>query len=163
MRSTRTTGTPAALMASSASGAASIQAPLMIRPSTFWLSRSSTLAVSLAASPSASVEMHGDVRKGLGLILDGRVHADEIGAAERQIDDADLDRPSAAAGRGAEAGSGQRERAGGDELAEIASCFSPLLVACPPQAGRTAAIPVQVFFRLASTATRMIRPFRNCW
>ena len=51
-----TIGTPAWLIASSAAGAASIQAPEMMKTLTFWLSRSSTSEVSLATSPLASVD-----------------------------------------------------------------------------------------------------------
>ncbi len=46
-----TIGVPAWLMASSAAGAASIQAAEMMNTLTFWLSRSSTSEVTLATSP----------------------------------------------------------------------------------------------------------------
>ena len=55
-RSTITTGTPAWPIASSAAGAASIQAPDTISALAPWFSRSSTSSVSFATSPPASVE-----------------------------------------------------------------------------------------------------------
>ena len=97
-----------------------------------------------------------DVGIDLGLVLHRRIHADEIGAAERQVDHADLDfflvRGPHAAGR--ECCCGQCRDSEDFQLSDNIHDFLPL---------KNQSFGDYAFLRRASTATRMMRPFKSSW
>ena len=64
-------------------------------PLTPWFSRSSTSVGQLRDVAAGVGGEHADVGEVGGLVLHRRVHADEVGAAERQVHHADLDAPPA--------------------------------------------------------------------